>query len=249
MHLHRLFSTQSEQYAGARPQYPPELFAYLSTVSPDREIAWDCGTGSGQAAAGLVDTFRFVEATDVSPEQISNAPKHERIRYSVQPAESTSFADRYFSLVAVAQALHWFDHRKFWPEVHRVLKLGGIFAAWTYTWPHISKEIDPIITAKLLNVIENYWATENRLAWDGYANIDFPFQELVPPKVALALNWNVDELLSYLGTWSATRRCIEDIGSAFFAELSTELHNAWGFRQRKRTVTMEFHCRVGRRET
>ena len=246
--LHRLFSKGSEKYAASRPPYPSELFDFLSNTCPDRDIAWDCGTGSGQAAAGLATKFQFVEATDVSPEQISNAPGHKKIRYSVQAAESTSFARHHFSLVTVAQALHWFDHEKFWPEVHRVLKPGGIFAAWTYTWPHVTQEIDSIIKAGLLNVIESYWAPQNRLAWDGYANIHFPFQELPPPALTMKLNWNLDRLLSYLGTWSATRRCVEDIGTAFFEEFGKKLESAWGVREQARCVKMEFYCRVGRRE-
>jgi SAM-dependent methyltransferase len=243
---HRLFSKGSEKYAASRPRYPRALFEHLSNICPDHEIAWDCGTGSGQAAMGLATKFRFVEATDVSPEQILNAPSHEQICYSVQAAESTSFARHYFSLVAAAQALHWFDHGKFWPEVHRVLKPGGIFAAWTYTWPHVSKEIDSIIKARLRNVIENYWAPQNRLAWDGYASINFPFQEVVLPDVTMKLDWNLDQFLSYLGTWSATRRCIEDIGTAFFEELGADLESVWGVREQERGVKMEFHCRVGR---
>ncbi|MCP4490067.1 MAG: class I SAM-dependent methyltransferase, partial [Gammaproteobacteria bacterium] len=36
-----------------------------------------------------------------------------------------------FSLITVAQALHWFNIDFFFKEVKRVLKPGGILAVWT----------------------------------------------------------------------------------------------------------------------
>ncbi len=49
------FSKQSGIYARYRPHYPEELFAYLATLTEKHELAWDCGTGNGQAATGLAD--------------------------------------------------------------------------------------------------------------------------------------------------------------------------------------------------
>lgn len=244
----RLFSVASDQYAAARPRYPAPLFDYLSASVPDRVRAWDCGTGSGQAALTLAERFGSVEATDVSREQIAHAAGHERVRYSVQPAEETAFRDGSFSLVTVAQALHWFDFERFWPEVQRVLKPGGVFAAWAYTWPHISREADRIVAAGLLDAIEDDWAPQNRLAWDGYANVPFPFRELETPRFALSLQWNLDQFLSYVGTWSATRRYIERNGDGLLANLSEELETEWGERASTRTVSMDFYCRAGRHE-
>lgn len=34
------------------------------------------------------------------------------------------------SLVTIAQALHWFDRPLFYAEVARILRPGGVFAAW-----------------------------------------------------------------------------------------------------------------------
>lgn len=48
------FSVRSRDYARFRPSYPPALFAWLAETAPARRLAWDCATGSGQAAAGLL---------------------------------------------------------------------------------------------------------------------------------------------------------------------------------------------------
>ncbi len=61
-----LFSESAEKYSRHRPLYPAEMFAYLSSLAPERELAWDCGTGNGQAAIGLTRWFNRVVATDGS---------------------------------------------------------------------------------------------------------------------------------------------------------------------------------------
>ena len=42
-----LFSGHAGEYARYRPTYPDSLFAWLAAQSPGRNVAWDCGTGSG----------------------------------------------------------------------------------------------------------------------------------------------------------------------------------------------------------
>lgn len=242
-----LFSDTAREYALYRPRYPRALFEYLFDRCPDLDRAWDCATGSGQAAVALAERFAEIEATDASPEQIRNAEPHERVRYSLQPAESTNFPDRHFSLVTVAQALHWFDLEAFWPEVQRVLKPRGVFAAWTYTWPQVTESIDRIVTTRLLEIIANYWLPHNRLVMEGYASIELPFHELPPPSITLQQNWTLQQFLAYVETWSATRRAVDELGDEFLTELSEELQDAWG--DQNREVTMDFYCRTGRHET
>ena len=44
------FSAQSKEYSFSRPTYPESLFEFLSTVTRQKTLAWDCATGNGQAA-------------------------------------------------------------------------------------------------------------------------------------------------------------------------------------------------------
>ena len=126
------FSKQSADYATFRPRYPQELFDYLGTIAPSRQLAWECGTGNGQAAVGLTSVFDRVIATDASERQISNAQAHERVEYRVAPAENSGLESRTVDLIMVAQALHWFDLDRFYAEVQRVLKPNGVLAASAY---------------------------------------------------------------------------------------------------------------------
>lgn len=242
------FSRIASQYSTWRPRYPIALFNQLVSLCPAHQTAWDCATGNGQAAIELAQYFSQVEGTDVSAEQISSAAPAANIRYSVQPAESTHFPEHHFDLITVAQALHWFEHDRFWKEVDRVLKPGGVFAAWAYVWPHVAPDIDVIVQEKMLDVIRSYWSAKNQIAWNGYRELNWPFIELPAPKIEFSCNWNRDQFISFLRTWSATTRCIEHQGETFFTEFATVLSNAWPSEQIKK-IEMDFHCRVGRKRS
>ena len=53
-----LFSSHANEYARYRPQYPQNLFAYLYAQINCFDLAWDCGTGNGQAAIELAKKFK-----------------------------------------------------------------------------------------------------------------------------------------------------------------------------------------------
>jgi hypothetical protein len=48
-----LFTEQAAVYAAARPVYPKDLFEKLAALTGRRCLAWDVGTGSGQAAISV----------------------------------------------------------------------------------------------------------------------------------------------------------------------------------------------------
>ncbi|TLM60395.1 MAG: methyltransferase domain-containing protein [Deltaproteobacteria bacterium] len=126
------FAPVAASYADFRPTYPRELFAWLATLTPRRDLAWDCAAGSGQASVDLAGYFAQVVATDASRAQIDAAVPHPRIDYRVAPAEASGLAAASVDLVTVAQALHWFDLPAFYAEVRRVLRPDGALAVWSY---------------------------------------------------------------------------------------------------------------------
>ncbi len=139
------FSGHATDYRAFRPAYPRELFAVLADTAPRRELVWDCGTGNGQAAVALAEHFKKVFATDASADQVKNAEPHQRVEYAVAPAEKCPLTDHCADLVTVAQALHWFEFDKFYAEVRRVCRPGGLLAAWTYDLHSVSPTIDVVL--------------------------------------------------------------------------------------------------------
>ena len=73
------FSGHAVEYAKFRPRYPDKLFEYLASISPRHGLAWDCATGNGQAAVGLIRHFDSVIATDASARQIATANDNQTI--------------------------------------------------------------------------------------------------------------------------------------------------------------------------
>src|ERR1051325_10295174 len=115
------FSKQSDIYAIYRPHYPTGLYSYLASLTKSHKLAWDCGTGNGQAAIGLTDFYDRIIATDASEQQIKNAVVHQKISYHVSTAENNVIETNSIDLLTVANALHWFDFDVFYREVKRVL--------------------------------------------------------------------------------------------------------------------------------
>src|SRR5215212_3897227 len=174
-HFEDHFSNQSAQYALHRPQYPDEIYAYLASIVPGHSLAWDCGTGNGQAAIGLAKYFDKVHATDASAEQISRAYPHAKVDYRVEPAEHVSLNASSTDLVTVAVAVHWFDFEEFYREVKRVLKPEGILAVWTYYLTEISPEIDQLVFKYYSEIVKDFWPERIRYLDERYQTIPFPF--------------------------------------------------------------------------
>ncbi|MGQ0800693.1 MAG: class I SAM-dependent methyltransferase [Pseudomarimonas sp.] len=239
MSIRTLFDDHADLYSHARPRYPATLYRWLKSVCPAQHRVWDAGCGNGQAAIDLRSYFDEVQATDISRSQIEKAPVCEGVTFSVQPAEKTSFPDHSFDAVCVAQALHWFDHARFWPEVMRVMKPAGVFCAWGYSWPHVDPAVDALLEQSFLSVVRPYWASQNQLLWDGYAEVPFPLERIEVPRIELSMDWSVDQFFSYLHSWSATRLCMQSSGARFFESSLREVRNIWGTDE-LRQVSMDF---------
>ena len=122
------FSSTSREYSFSRPTYPDNLYKYLSEIVSNKDAAWDCATGNGQAAVGLCKYFKNVIASDASKGQLDYRFLRNNIRYDVFPAERANLKDNSIDLITVAQAAHWFDLDRFYHEVTRVSKGKGILA-------------------------------------------------------------------------------------------------------------------------
>lgn len=240
------FSGHASDYARHRPHYPAELFSYLASVAPEHERAWDCGTGNGQAAVGLAPYFDEVIATDPSEEQLRNAFPHERVKYRLAQAESAGVEPSSCDLITVAQALHWFDAAKFFSEARCALKRGGVIAVWAYSLCRIKPPIDSIVDHFYFETVGPYWPKERKHVDDGYRSLHFPFDEFPAPAFQIELGWNLDELLSYLRTWSPTRRYIEQHGTDPVDAVAQLLAPAWGGPEQEKRVNWPIHMRIGR---
>ncbi len=163
----------------------------------------------------------------------------------VAAAEASGLAHKSIDLITVAQALHWFDLELFFNEAKRVLRPGGVIAVWAYTLLKIAPEIDPLLDHFYYKTIAPFWPSERLIVDDRYRGIEFPFAEMTPPKFQLGADWNLNQLLGYIRTWSATRRFTSARGFDPVSELERELLTKWGNREQMRPVLWPLHMRVG----
>lgn len=240
------FAQAAPAYATFRPRYPAALFAALAAYAPARDLAWDCATGSGQAAIGLAEHFEQVVATDASEAQLAAALPHPRVRYQRAPSEASGLPARSVALVTVAQALHWLDRPAFYAEVRRVLVPGGVIGVWTYGLIEIGPGVDELIRTFYGRTVGPYWTPERALVETGYRTIDFPFAELRLPTLHMEAALTLEQLGGYLGTWSAVLRYRAAQGHDPVPELLERVRAHWGGAERPRTVRWPLASRAGR---
>ena len=222
------FSGHAADYASFRPGYPAALFERVAALPRRRDVAWDCGTGNGQAAVGLAEHFGQVLATDPSAEQLAHALPHPRIEYRQAAAESSGLADRSVDLVAVAQAFHWFDFDRFFAEARRALAPGGAVVLWTYNLARVSPEVDTVTERLARRIVGAYWPPERRWVDEEYQTIPFPFPEVDLPPLEHVEHWDLERLLLYFGTWSSCQRYQKATGEDPIALVRADLEAAWG---------------------
>ena len=245
-HFEDHFSKQSRLYAQYRPKYPEAIYAYLASIAPGHSLAWDCGTGNGQAAIGLAKHFGKVYATDASAEQISRATPHEKVEYCVEPAEHVSLESSSADLVSVAVAVHWFNFDEFYREVRRVLKPGGLLAVWTYSLTEITPVIDRLVERYYGEILKGCWPERIHYLEEKYETLPFPFEEITPPAFAMKVDWDLSQFAGFLNSWSATQRYKEQNGQHPLEQIWDELFAAWGDEDQTRLVHWPLHFRIGR---
>jgi ubiquinone/menaquinone biosynthesis C-methylase UbiE len=222
------FSKVAKEYASYRPGYPPELFDWLAATVKKRNRAWDVATGSGQAALGLVDHFDQIIATDVSAAQLRHATPHPNIDYRVASAETSGLPDGSVDLVVVAAAIHWFNLPQFYEEVRRVMRPGGVVAAWTYHVAYVSPPLDDILLPFYREVVSAYFPEGARLVDARYEGIVLPGEPLNPPSFHASVRWSATQVLQFIRTWSGVQAYIAAMKRDPVIDLEASIVDAFG---------------------
>jgi len=242
------FSERSLEYARARPGYPPALFSALAGLAPGGELAWDAGTGNGQAAIGLARHFIKVLATDASAAQLAEARADARVTYRQAREGESGLPSRSADLITVAQAAHWFDLDAFYVEAFQVLRPGGVLALWCYGLCQITPEIDAVMKRFYTKTLSPWWPPERRHVEAGYRTLSFPLPELSFPQAEMLHRWTLTEVIDYVGTWSAVAGYRKGRGADPLPPLAEDLRALWGEPDTRREVRWPLHGRIGRLE-
>jgi SAM-dependent methyltransferase len=240
------FSAQAADYARFRPSYPDALIEFVANCAPHRACAVDCATGNGQAAVALARYFTRVIAVDASSAQLAQATPHPHVDYRVARAEALPVDDGSAALVVAAQACHWFDVEAFHAECRRVLAPEGAVAVWAYETFRIEPPLMAMLDHFYRSTLGPYWPPERRHVESGYRTLSFPWREIAAPPFAMSADWTLEQLLGYLGSWSAVQRYRAAEGRDPLPDLARQLATAWPAGSTVHLV-WPVHLRLGRR--
>lgn len=235
-----LFCKQADLYAETRPTYPAELFQFIASKTPNHDLAWDAGTGNGQAAVSLAGIFKRVIGTDTSKEQLSLAAKLPNIDYhhfpsTVSSGEISSLVKPgTVDLITVAQAIHWFDLPVFYSAANLALRRPhGVLAAWCYTIPKINESVDAVLS-KLYGESKHFWDERRKMVDERYGSIEFPWEAVEgadgtePVEFVSEVMMDLGRLLAYTRTWSAYQIAKGQGVELLTNDMVSHFEAAWG---------------------
>jgi len=211
-----------------------------------QDVAWDAGCGSGQLSTLLPARFARVIATDPSADQIAQARAHPGVEYRQVSAEASGLEAGAVDLAVAAQAAHWFDLPRYYTEVRRVVRPGGLVALLAYGVVHVDRDLLAIVDRFYWQTLAGFWPVERKIVEEGYRSLPFPFAELQAPAFAMAATWSLAQLLGYVRTWSAVQAIERERGGDAYAGFARALTAAWGDPDRSRAVRWDVAVRAGR---
>ncbi|XP_045173877.2 putative methyltransferase DDB_G0268948 [Mercenaria mercenaria] len=216
----RLFDGKehAELYAQYRPTYPSAVYTTIEEYYNEHkgalcntELAVDVGCGNGQSTVPLCKLFKRVIGYDVSEQQISSAPKGiANLTFKVGSGEDLGFLkDNEVDLITIAQALHWMDLENFYSEVRRVVKPGGVFAAYGYGNNVVDKvNAQDVVNEFYRDLLGTYWDKQRKHIDEHYRRMSHPFTDwkrVENDDIAIRRQMPVEAYIGYLSTWSAWR--------------------------------------------
>jgi len=239
------FSNVAAKYAAYRPRYPQELVDLLVAQSPAHALAWDAGCGNGQLSVPLAARFDRVIATEPAQAQLDAAERRDNIDYRCEPAEQSSLEAHAADLAVAAQAAHWFDWPRYTAEVARVGKPGALAALVGYGGLTVTGAAGDLIDHYYKVTTHGYWPKGREHVDNFYRDLVWPWPEVVTPRMQIVAQWNREELLGYLATWSATQRLTAAKGDAPYRELCAAVATRWPADER-REITWPLVIRLAR---
>lgn len=148
----------AEGYDRNRPR-PPEalpgwLCLYARVERPAFVVDLGCGTGlSTRAWSGRAERVVGIEP---NPAMLAAAHPAPGVEFREAFGQATGLEDGCADIVTCSQSLHWMEPEPTFAEVARILRPGGVFAAYDYDWPPV---VDPEVDA----AFEQYQASRKDL--------------------------------------------------------------------------------------
>jgi ubiquinone/menaquinone biosynthesis C-methylase UbiE len=158
-----IWTGAASNYDRARPSPPPALLDLLTQVidAPHPALIVDLGSGTGLSSTVWSGRAERVIGIEPNADMRQNAmrnvegdPNAASIEYREGTAQRTGLPDGCADIVTCAQAFHWMEPAATLAEVARILRPGGLFAAYDYDAPPtITWELDRLAQELMMRFV------------------------------------------------------------------------------------------------
>jgi SAM-dependent methyltransferase len=133
-------------YDRHRPRPPEALLEWLCRYARVARPALvvDLGCGTGLSTRAWSDRAERVVGIEPNPAMLAGADPAPGVEFREAFAQKTGLEDGCADIVTCSQSLHWMEPDPTFTEAARILRPGGVFAAYDYDWP---PAIDPEVDA------------------------------------------------------------------------------------------------------
>ncbi|MBV7335479.1 class I SAM-dependent methyltransferase [Chloroflexi bacterium TSY] len=164
----------ADRYDAYRPRPPAALIDLLlqlaNTVQPDLVV--DLGSGTGIST--FIWTRRARQVLGIEPldamrliAEAANTASH--VNFQAGIAQHTSLPDGAADIVTCGQALHWMEPVSTLAEAARILRSGGVFAAYDYDWPPTVQWEAERAFEHCMARLREWWQTNGSTGWQQWA--------------------------------------------------------------------------------
>jgi SAM-dependent methyltransferase len=129
-------------YDAHRPSPPAALLDLLCLEAQAERprLVVDLGSGTGlstRAWADRADEVVGIEPSEQMRLRAEDATESSNVRYVQAFADETGLPGAQADIVTCSQSFHWMEPGPTLAEVARILRPGGVFAAYDYDWPPV----------------------------------------------------------------------------------------------------------------
>ncbi len=162
----------ADVYDAARPAPPRALLDILELVAEVErpQVVVDLGAGTGlstRAWAGRAERVVGVEANENMLRRARAATAAGNVDYVHAFAADTGLAAGSADIVTCAQSFHWMEPQPVLAEAARLLRAGGVFAAYDYDVPPV---VQPDVDAAFAELFARRHAARSRLGLEAGAS-------------------------------------------------------------------------------
>jgi ubiquinone/menaquinone biosynthesis C-methylase UbiE len=159
-----IWTGRASSYDRVRPAPPAELLDLLTQLIGRQRPALVVDLGSGTGLSTAIWGERAERVIGIEPNadmrseavrKLSGHPSVTHIEYREGLAQQTGLPDGCADIVTAAQSFHWMEPTATLAEIARILRFGGLFAAYDYdSPPSITWELDRLAQEENLRLME-----------------------------------------------------------------------------------------------